>query len=180
MTVQHLPAIVAIFRVPEGALRAVNELQSAGFRGDQIGIAGRELGLEAKHLDTAHGAAAPADNNVSAAKGVGLGALIGLGLMVLSLPAIGPVWTAGTLAVLIGNAAAGGAVGGLLAALVSRGISEEEAHTIASELAAGQTLVSVETDSRAAEAWEILERHGGIGASDPLHSSPGRSTKQQD
>lgn len=180
MTTTHMPAVIAVFRDSRQALRAVEALRAAGFRENQIGIAGRDLGSQATDLHTAHVSSAAPGQVIGAVRGAGLGALTGFVVVVLSLPLIGPLWTAGALAVLLGNAAAGGAVGGLLTALVSRGITEAEAHTIESELAAGRTLVSVEADGHPAAAWAILEQHGGVGATNPLHGPEGGAAPPSD
>ena len=76
------------------------------------------------------------------------------------VPVIGPAIAAGTLGVILSNAAAGAAVAGLAGALIGSGIPEEEAKYYHGEFEAGRMIVTVHTDGRSAEATAILRRHG--------------------
>jgi len=94
------------------------------------------------------------------AAGAGIGGLIGLGVLSGVLPVIGPAIAAGTLGVILSNVAAGGAIVGIIGALIGMGIPEEEANYYEGEVKAGRYLVTVHAGSRNAEAWEIMHRHG--------------------
>jgi len=92
--------------------------------------------------------------------GLGLGALAGLGVLSGVIPVIGPAIAAGTLGVILSNAALGAGIAGLVGALIGAGIPEEEANYYQGEFEAGRTIVTVKADGRADEATAILRRHG--------------------
>jgi hypothetical protein len=76
------------------------------------------------------------------------------------IPGIGPIIAGGALMALLASAGAGATVGTVLGALVGLGVPEDEAKYYEGEFSSGRTLVTVRADTRAAEAWEILNRHG--------------------
>jgi len=76
------------------------------------------------------------------------------------IPVIGPAIAAGTLGVILSNAAAGAAIAGLAGALIGYGIPEEEARYYHGEFEAGRTIVTIHADGRSGEATAILRRHG--------------------
>ena len=92
--------------------------------------------------------------------GLGLGALAGLGVLSGVIPVVGPAIAAGTLGVILSNAAAGAGIAGLVGALIGAGIPEDEAKYYHGEFEAGRTIVTVTADGRADEATAILRRHG--------------------
>jgi len=162
MTTNQRSTVVGVFEDRNQADKAVSELQQAGFRSDQIGVAMR-------HADEVSGATAAADDTEShagtgamtgAVAGLGLGALAGLGVLSGVIPVIGPAIAAGTLGVILSNAAAGAGIAGLVGALIGAGVPEEEARYYHSEFEAGRTIVTVKADSRYDEAMAILRRHG--------------------
>jgi hypothetical protein len=59
------------------------------------------------------------------------------------------------------GAIAGTAVGGIFGALTGLGISEDEARQLEHEFKSGRAIVAVKAGPRAAEAAEIMRRHGG-------------------
>jgi hypothetical protein len=61
----------------------------------------------------------------------------------------------------LGGAIAGTAVGGIFGAMTGLGVSEEEARFYEQEFHSGRALVAVRCGPRAADAAEILRRHGG-------------------
>jgi len=73
---------------------------------------------------------------------------------------IGPAIAAGTLGVILSNAAVGAGVAGLVGALIGAGIPEEEAQYYQSEFEAGRAIVTVTANGRADEATAILRRYG--------------------
>lgn len=160
MKAQRMTA-VGVFENPEDAQKAVKELKRAGFREDEIGIAGRDSktvsgGTEVKdkgsHATT--GAAA------GLAAGAGIGALWGIGIIAGLLPAIGPAIAGGTLATILSSAAAGAAAVGLAGALIGLGLPEEEAKYYEGEFHAGRTIVTVRSETKYDEAVAILRRFG--------------------
>jgi hypothetical protein len=89
-----------------------------------------------------------------------VGALAGLGVVSGIIPVIGPAIAAGTLGVILSNAAAGAGIAGLIGALVGAGVPEDEARYYHDEFQAGRTIVTVNTTDRWREAGEVLRRNG--------------------
>jgi uncharacterized protein (TIGR02271 family) len=171
-TTEQRSTVVGVFEDRRQAETVVSELRQAGFREDQIGVAGRHAEGETPEATTAEpgthwetGAAA------GALAGAGVGGLVGLGILAGVIPAIGPVIAGGTLAAILANAAGGAALGGLVGALVGAGIPEEEARYYQSELEAGRTIVTVKADGRYDEAASILRRHGAY----DMHTAASRT-----
>lgn len=91
-----------------------------------------------------------------AAIGGGIGAVIGLVTVAGVIPVIGPLFAAGPLAAALGltgalgttaaGAATGAIAGGLIGALASMGVGEENAQRYADRVAAGDVLVAVHAD----------------------------------
>lgn len=171
-TTEQRSTVVGVFEDRRQADTAIRELHQAGFREDQIGVAGRHAEGEMPEATTAEpgthwetGAAA------GALAGAGVGGLVGLGILAGVIPAIGPVIAGGTLAAILANVAGGAALGGLVGALVGAGIPEEEARYYQSELEAGRTLVTVKADGRYDEAASILRRYGAY----DMHTAASRT-----
>lgn len=160
MATTQRETVVGVFESRAAADRAVDDLTQAGFRADQIGVAARDASgavkKEGAHADTYAGEGALA----GAVAGAGIGGLVGLGVLSGVLPVIGPAIAAGTLGVILANAAGGAAIAGLLGALIGMGIPEEEAKYYEGELKSGRHLVTVKAGPRYAEAWSILQQHG--------------------
>jgi uncharacterized protein (TIGR02271 family) len=153
---------VGVFEDRQHADKAVNELLKAGFRQEQIGVAMRHDEKDAAATTTTH-----ADDSHSASgalagalTGVGLGTLAGLGILAGVVPVIGPAIAAGTLGVILSNAAAGAGIAGLIGALIGSGVPEHEAKYYNDEFEAGRTIVTVTADGRVDEAMAIMRRHG--------------------
>jgi hypothetical protein len=79
-----------------------------------------------------------------------------------TIPAVGPAAVAGPVGVLLAGPAVGSLVGGLVGALRSSGVPEKDAHFYAEGVRRGGVLLAVdaESDERAAQAAEVLKRHG--------------------
>lgn len=152
--------VVGVFEDRKKADEALSELRAAGFREDQIGVVMRhaEGVVEAKTEEEDSHAGTGA--LTGALTGLGLGALAGLGVLSGVIPVIGPAIAAGTLGVILSNAAVGAGVAGLVGALIGSGIPEEEAQYYQSEFEAGRAIVTVTANGRADEATAILRRHG--------------------
>ncbi|MDG3004492.1 hypothetical protein [Paludisphaera mucosa] len=155
------PTIVGVFEDRRHANQAITELAEAGFTDQQIGVATRHTADAATGVaETAGGSAVESGALTGALAGLGLGALAGLGVLSGVIPIIGPAIMAGTLGVVLSNAAAGAGVAGLVGALVGSGIPEEEATYYQSEFEAGRTVVTVAAGERAAEASAIFRKYG--------------------
>ena len=77
-----------------------------------------------------------------------MGGIVGLltGVGVMAIPGIGPLVAAGWLATTLAGAATGELAGGLLGALTSAGVSREEAEVYEEGVRRGSTLVAVQAD----------------------------------
>lgn len=156
--------VVGVFDHFQNAERVVSELGVAGVARDRISlITPDERGRSSQELP---GPSAQHPNEKDAlTERVGVGAAAGgiggllLSLAALAIPGIGPVLAAGPLLAAIGGAAAGGLVG----ALSTVGISEEDAHFYAESLRRGSSIISVEADEqRADRVVEIMTRFGAV------------------
>lgn len=169
-------ALAASFASRTEAQAAVRDLRAAGFTDAHVGVmsADQTTPREAKgglpndptesrwEEGTGIGAAA------GAVTGTGLGLAVAAGL----LPPIGPLIAGGALVALLASAGAGATVGTVVGGLIGLGIPEDEASYYEDELKGGRTLVTVHADDdafgRAADAREILSRHGGRFRDTPL------------
>ncbi len=154
--------VTALFSKRNEAEDAFHDLRQAGFELDRIGIVTRYGGetnavpeLQASHAEQGAATGVVAGGLVGSV--VGWAAATGL----LMVPGIGPVLAAGTLATVVGGAAAGAAAGGLVGGLIGMGIPEAEARHLEQALQQGSVLLTVEAGERGAEAVDILTRHGG-------------------
>ncbi|QEH36679.1 Stress response protein YsnF [Aquisphaera giovannonii] len=153
--------IVGVFEDRSQADKAVSALMRAGFRQDQIGVAMRSNEGEYAATDETAGETHAASGALTGAlTGLGLGALAGLGVLAGVIPVIGPAITAGTLGVVLTNAAAGAGIAGMVGALIGAGVPEHEARYYDEEFQAGRTIVTVTADGRSSEATSILRDHG--------------------
>lgn len=155
--------VVGVFEDRLAADRAVAELRRAGFRDDQIGVTMRHTEELADVAATAETGDTYAEEGGVAGvlAGLGLGALAGLGVLSGVIPVVGPAIAAGTLGVILSNAAAGAAVAGLAGVLIGYGIPEEEAKYYHSEFEAGRAIVTVNAAERSDEALAILRANEG-------------------
>ena len=150
--------VIAAFADPHEARQCIDDLRSAGFSEDEIGVvAPKDLALDreevAEHSMVAEGSV------VGAFAGAGLGSLWGIAMAVGLLPVIGPIVAGGLLASVVVTAATGAALGSLAGALVGLGVPEEEAARYEQKLHEGHVVVTVKPHSRGSEALAILKRH---------------------
>jgi hypothetical protein len=171
--------VVGVFEDHRAADRAFTELVNAGFRNDQIGVAMRHSEGTAGVAATAateHGTHAGSGAAAGAMAGVGLGALAGLGVLSGVIPVIGPAIAAGTLGVILTNAAAGAGIAGLAGALIGAGIPEHEATYYQTAFEEGRTILTVNAPGRVDEAGAILRRNGGHDMTTRLAGAPRAGT----
>jgi len=163
MTTHQRTTAVGVFTDHTQADKAVAELKRAGFRDDQIGVVGRDWRADSANttVKKTEGTMAEEGGLAGVITGAAGGALIGLGVLSGVIPVIGPAIAAGTLGVILSNAAAGAAVVGLIGTLAGLGIPEEEARYYENEFKTGRFIVTVKSDGRYDEAMTILRRHGG-------------------
>src|SRR4051812_32394960 len=112
MTGNQRSTVVGVFDDRLQADKAVSDLQAAGFSPDQIGVAMRHTGElgETSVTDEATDSHAGTGAMTGAVAGLGLGALAGLGVLSGVIPVIGPAIAAGTLGIVLSNAAAGAGI----------------------------------------------------------------------
>jgi hypothetical protein len=152
--------VVGVFARRDEAERAVAELRSAGFTGEDIGLVGPHVsgvahGPEAKETHWETGGA------VGAMTGGMTGALLGVAAAAGLLPGVGQVIAGGALLGVLAGAATGAAAGGLLGLLVGLGVPEEHARFYEAAVSSGRTLVTVRDRDHYSEVMAILTRNGG-------------------
>lgn len=172
-------AIVGVFANREKAEAALADLQSAGFRTDEIGVVARtDHGdwsdcsterLNREYTTTADGM------TTGAVAGAGFGSLWALGIAAGALPAIGPVVAGGILGSILASAAAGAAAGGIVGGLLAAGVPEAEAGYYEHEVKSGRVVLTVRSGDRNSEALRILRAHSAENI-ETSHSTTGIST----
>src|SRR5215471_2123203 len=113
MTAENLtPTLIAIFDDRLKAEQAVRELEASGFKEDQIGyvVRGTDVATGGMVTDTV-GAKDARGAMAGAATGALAGGALAATVTALLLPGVGPVVAAGALAMFLGYAGAGAAVG---------------------------------------------------------------------
>jgi hypothetical protein len=155
------PIVVGIFDDRGAAEQAVDDLEYANFKDEDIGfvIRGSEA-VRGGMITDAQGTKDRKGALTGMAVGGTVGALIGAASAMI-VPGIGPVVAGGILASAFGGAIAGVATGGILGAMMGLGISEEEAQFYERAFNEGKAIVAVRAGTRFAEAGDILRRHGG-------------------
>jgi len=167
--------VVGVFSDRNQADRAIDSLLDSGFTRDEIGVITKDKATKQASVDVDDSTDDTAENAgsgaaVGAAAGAGIGGLIGLGVLSGVIPVIGPAIAAGTLGVILSNAAGGAAIAGVAGALTGWGIPEEHANHYANEFTAGRIIVTVSAGSRADEARSILRSYGAT-SRDPAFAS---------
>jgi hypothetical protein len=156
--------VVALFMDPSDAEQALTDLREAGFAEDDVGVAVHDPARRETTGETSGDSAGE-----GAAKGALSGGIVGgtLGLLgSLLIPGVGLIMAGGILGSILAGAGIGAATGGLIGALVSMGISPEEAEHFERGFREGGVLVTVKADERAMEARAILrDRSGDLGPS---------------
>ena len=163
-------AIVGVFDDRLAAERAVDGLEQAGFREDEIGFVIRGADdVRGGMITDASGTKDGKGALTGAVTGGMLGGILAAAISLL-IPGVGPVVAGGVLAAFFGGAIAGTAVGGIFGALTGLGISEDEARFYEKEFGEGRAIVAVKPRGRAQEAADILVRNGGRHVHCELHS----------
>ena len=153
-------SVVGVFQNRETAERAVHSLTEAGFPRNRIGIAMRNVTGTEHAVEGAAESPEAKGAITGAAAGLGLGALAGVGVLSGVIPVIGPAIAAGTLGVMLSNAAAGAGIVGVVGALIGAGVPDDEAHFYQTEFEAGRLIMTVDAGARTEAAIAILRAHG--------------------
>jgi hypothetical protein len=170
----------------------LRQLKAAGFSTDAISVAAadHQIGSDPADEPPREGGDRLRDMVVGAASGgVVLGTVTGLiGLASLTIPGLGLFLVGGPLAVALGDALAGGAVGAVAGALMGMRIPDHQAKQYEQRLRQGAVLVSVHAREEG-ELNQAMKIMAGAGASDlnriirasssrtnsPVDSLPGES-----
>jgi uncharacterized protein (TIGR02271 family) len=180
--------VVGVFNDRDTAQAAIEQLKSAGFRPDDIGILMQNK-EGAQDLATETGTKAGEGAGKGAVTGGILGGLGGLlvGIGALAIPGIGPVVAAGPLAAGLGavlgstatGAVIGAGVGAIAGALIGMGVPEDEARVYEERFNQGRILVTVKAGAnRYSEAERIL-RNASAEQIDFRNAGAGSYTQSQ-
>ena len=150
--------LIGVFHTAADARRAIHALRDAGFSDKKVGLLTHDKDGDAdvKSFKDLEGNKAGKGMAIGAAAGAGGGALWALGIAAGILPAIGPVIAGGILAAVAASAASGAAAGAIVGTLGGLGVSDEESAYYDEEFKKGRTIVVVQSDDRAFEAYQIL------------------------
>lgn len=162
-----MKTVVGLYDELDDAKRVIDDLTDAGISANNINmVAGDPENRYATQLAEEYEAYDEGDAAVDGAVAGGvLGGLAGLilGLGAFAIPGLGPVVAAGPLAATLMGAGIGAASGGLIAALVEWGVSEEEAEFYLEGVRRGGVLVAVKTpDEQVNLVSDIMQQHGLI------------------
>jgi hypothetical protein len=132
---------------------------AAGYPRESISIVRREAGAPPKR------SAADTHAEAGAARGAGLGAVVGgaaVGLLSLVVPDLGLLAIAGPLAAVVVGAIKGGAIGALAGSFAGLGMPTEDARRYEEFVRAGGEFVVLQTPDQGAakQACGLLEQHG--------------------
>ncbi|HYB02258.1 MAG TPA: hypothetical protein VED37_18690 [Ktedonobacteraceae bacterium] len=147
---------VGVFLDAEQAKHAIDELKNAGYSENEIGYLARATTTGTED-DTLSSAA------TGSVEGGIIGGVLGAAAALL-IPGFGPAIAGGILLATIGAAGIGALAGGLIGALVSIGVPEEEAHHYQHELKKGHTIVTVKASSGYDDVIAIMRRNRAIDA----------------
>ena len=156
-------AAFGIYTTTSDVDRAVDTLQAAGFRTEDVSVLfpeneGTKQFAHEKNTKAPEGAATGAGSG--AVVGGGLGLLAGIGA--LAIPGVGPFIAAGPIMATLAGAGVGGAIGGIAGALIGMGIPEYEAKRYEGQVKDGGILLSVHCDNSdwTSKAKKILDQTG--------------------
>jgi hypothetical protein len=152
MAITESSVAVGVFPDIEQAKQALEALRMAGFDEHETGFLSRAMVTESTE-DVAVDAAS------GAVRGGVLGGVLGAAAALL-IPGFGPALAGGILAATLGGVAIGAAAGGLVNALTSMGILENDARAYQHELEAGRTIVTVKISTGLEDAAQIMRTHG--------------------
>jgi len=149
--------VVGVFDDRDHAQAAAHDLQTAGFRSEDISLVMQQQGTVPER--GAGETKADEGTVVGASVGAVLGGIAGLAMLVI--PGIGPLLAAGPIAAALG-ALTGGALGGLIGSFTGLGIPTEHAKRYDAAVRAGSIVIAVRAEDRSAEerASRILDQHG--------------------
>lgn len=135
---------VGVFTTVDDARRAVNGLLAAGFSKDRITVICSDETKERYFREFEHQEPAGTYTPAATIAGGTIGALLGGGVVIASAAATGSLalWAAGPI-----TAWAGGVAGGLVGAMMTRGVEKELANFYQQAVIEGQILVAAEASN---------------------------------
>lgn len=143
--------LVGIFQNEDEAIRVIESLKRAGYNDNEISVIAKSSEKVDRIDDVTDIDKEAMDDGSKAAGGAaiggvwgGLGALL-LEMGVFAIPGVGPFLAAGPIAATLTGLVAGGALGGIVGALVDTGIDEEDAREYEGYLNRGDILIAVDT-----------------------------------
>lgn len=152
--------VSGVFQDRQGADAAVAALVGAGIPAERIALIVRDAeGAVPFHPDATDSPEVKAE--IGAAVGAGAGLLAGLAMV--AIPGVGPVIGAGWIATALAAALTGGFAGGTVAAFMSGGLTQEEAHAYTEALMGGMNIVAVKADDRERQSVETIFRRHNAG-----------------
>ncbi|MBM3597348.1 MAG: hypothetical protein FJX35_03990 [Alphaproteobacteria bacterium] len=147
----------------DDAAHTVGELEACGVPPHAISMIANTAGAGGTALEDSGAGASGAGTGAKIGGVVGGGAGLLAGLGVVTIPGLGPVVGAGWLISTLVVAAAGAAAGGFVGALTGAGVSKDDAHVYAEGVRRGGTLVTVRVpESQAIMVDEIMRRHAPV------------------
>ena len=155
--------VAALYDDFETSVQAVEQLVATGFDREQISLIAHSD--DERLQGYVHDPDTPEDRS----DGAGLGAVVGglggllLGISAIAIPGVGPVITAGSIAMGLVSGGLGALAGGMIGAMVDAGIPDEEAELYAEGVRRGGAVVMVQAaDDRAALAAMTLNRFAPV------------------
>lgn len=158
--------VLALFGTVEQAEQAVNSLEEAGYKQDEIDLLAQEEAVKSL-IEDPRPETTKESATAGAVGGGAVGGLIGLiaGASTAIIMGVGTVLTGGALAAALGITAAGAGIGasygGLLGALMGWGVSEGDIQHFIEGVRDGKILVAVETERNGSEQAAAIMRDAG-------------------
>jgi uncharacterized membrane protein len=155
--------VIGVFEDADSATQALNALRDAGFTPEQVSVIARDTRTTREMAENTDMVAE--DAGKGAVVGTVLGGLAGwlVGISALAIPGIGPIVGAGIIGTTLAGAGIGAAAGGLIGALGSYGVPEEDARQYEESVRQGSVLLTVHagTDAQVQQANTIFGSQGG-------------------
>ena len=162
VTVEERRTIVGIFDDAAHAERALSGLREAGIRPEQVSVVARDAEDRATLAERGEDAE---DATGGAITGGMIGGLAGflIGVSALVIPGIGPIVGSGIIVSTLAGAGIGAAAGGLVGALTTRGVPDDEAERYQAHVQEGRILLTVhaDNDEEARSAQRVLRSRQG-------------------
>jgi hypothetical protein len=159
------PFRTGIYSTIPAADRVVEKLLAAGFRKEQISVVCSNAAVERHFKAFHHQDPAGEHTPAMAAAGGAIGAALG------GLTAVGAAIATGGVALVAAGGLAlvtGGVVGGLVGAMMTRGVEKELANFYDQEVQKGKILVAVEVEENHPEKLATADRIISEGGAEPL------------